>query len=107
MVGQQYQTRSSDVGWQLDKTISVTHIITTVSAIAAMVVFGMNLSTKQELTAQAVSEERISRQTMSTAQAAINMKQDQEMNELRTTTRDGIEKLNDKMDKLLLQRAGK
>lgn len=33
-------------GWRLDKTISITHIATTISAIAALVIFGSNLNTR-------------------------------------------------------------
>ena len=87
---------TDDSKWQIDRSISITHIITTISAIAAVVIFGSNLQTHQEVTAAALASAVIS-------QRSVDQKQDDETATLRKATREDLQKINDKLDTLILR----
>lgn len=84
-------------GWQFDKTISITHMITTASAIAALVGFGMNLNNRLSLIEQAMSNINIQ-------QKLTDERQDTTVTELRRQTREDMRNINDKLDRILERR---
>ena len=76
--------------WHLDKTVSITHIFSTVAAIATLVVLGARFDTRLSLVEQAVI-----------VQHASEIRQDQEMAESRRELRESIKAINEKLDRLI------
>lgn len=88
------EKRSNDVGarreWHLEKTVSVSHIFSTISAIAVLVVLGSQFNTRLTLVEQAVAVQR-----------DTEARQDKESQEYRLEIKTMISRINDKLDRMI------
>lgn len=84
-------------GWQFDKTISVTHMLTTASAIAALIGFGMNLDNRLSLIEQAMANALVS-------QRVIDERQDAAVVEIRRQIREDLRVIDGKLDRIIERR---
>lgn len=74
--------------WHLDKTISISHILTTASAIGAALIFASKLDTRVSLLEQA---------------SALQQK---DASEFKSVVREDLKNINGKLDRLI-ERSGK
>ncbi|MDH4228939.1 MAG: hypothetical protein OEW11_04220 [Nitrospirota bacterium] len=74
--------------WQLDRKISVGHVITTVTFLVAMIMWGARLETRIALV-----EETANRQTI------LDSRQDTDMQRMRQEIKEELERLNIKLDR--------
>lgn len=80
--------------WHLDKTFSISHLISTIAAITMASVFISKMDTRITLIEQTTS-----------AQKAVDTRQDAEIAESRRSIKEDLRDLNAKMDRLI-ERAG-
>lgn len=80
--------------WKFDRTISVTHLFTTLSAISAALFFAANINTRVTLLEQTVTQ-------IVVAQNATDARQDAVLQELRVQTRDDYKAINAKLDRIM------
>lgn len=76
--------------WHLEKSISVTHIFSTIAAIAVIVVLGSKFDTR--LTVLEGSEQSIKE---------VNLKQDVELSNFRKDVREDLREISIKLDRLI------
>ena len=76
--------------WHLDKTVSLTHIFSTVSAIVALVIIASQFNTRLALVELALVN-----------QHATNASQERVTQEFRLEMRDVLKSTNDKLDRLI------
>lgn len=79
--------------WHLDKTVSVTHIFSTIAALTAMVVLGSQFNTRLTLVEQAV-----------VVQHATETRQDADVAEFKREIRETMKNVSDKLDRLIERR---
>ena len=79
-----------DKDWHLEKTVSISHIVATVTAIVAIVTAWGNLNTRLSLLEQSI-----------TAYAAAEIKRDTEGKEFKIEIRAAVNRINDKLDRLI------
>lgn len=84
----------TDSKWHLDKKISITHMIATISAVGSIIVFGSNLNTRLTIVEQALA-------TALATQRATDARQDANNQELRREMLDNYKAINDKLDRLI------
>jgi len=76
--------------WHLEKTVSVSHIITTVAALVAIATAWGNLNTRLSLVEQSIAN---------VAQA--DLRKDIETREFKVEIRGSVQVINDKLDRLI------
>jgi hypothetical protein len=82
-------------GWHLDKTVSLTHLFSTVAAIATLIVLGAQFDKRLTLVEQSMI---ILRDT--------DMRHEKEAADFKLEIRDVAVKINDKLDRLIEGRSG-
>ena len=87
---EQFTERRRKGEWHLDKTVSVTHIFSTVAAIATLVVLGAQFNTRLSLVEQAV-----------VIQHGSEERQDKEHETYKTEMRAIVTSINAKLDRLI------
>lgn len=80
--------------WKFDRTISLTHLLTTASAIAAALFFAANINTRVTVLEQAIAQTVI-------VQHATDARQDAVTQELRAQMREDYKSINGKLDRLI------
>lgn len=80
--------------WKFDRTISVTHLFTTMSAISAALFFAANINTRVTVLEQAIAQHVV-------AQHAVDARQDRNMQELQNQLRDDYRQINAKLDRVI------
>lgn len=76
--------------WHLDKNVSVTHIFSTIAAIAALVVLGARFDTRLSLIEQTIQ-----------IQHATNIKQEENVAEFKREIRGSMDNISNKLDRLI------
>lgn len=76
--------------WHLDKTVSITHLFSTVAAIAALVVLGSKFDTRVTVLEQTNS-----------MQHAVDMRQDKDVDDFKHTVREDYRAIDDKLQRLI------
>lgn len=80
--------QSDSPNWHLDRRISLGHLVTTVTVLVAMVLWGAHLETRL-----VVVEDTLGRQ------AAVDGRQDAETERMRQEIREELRRLNEKLDR--------
>lgn len=76
--------------WHLDKTFSVSHLISTIAAIATLIVMGSKFDTRVTLLEQQMTQQNIDQR-----------RQDSEATELRKGIKEDLRDLSSKVDRLI------
>ncbi|NRR28898.1 hypothetical protein HSX11_01750 [Oxalobacteraceae bacterium] len=76
--------------WHLDKTVSITHLFSTIAAIATLVVLGSKFDTRVTLLEQT-----------NAAQHAVDTRQDKETDDFKRTVREDYRAIDDKLQRLI------
>lgn len=76
--------------WHLDKTVGVTHLFSTVAAISTLVILGAQFNTRLSLVEQAVL-----------IQHESDTRQDRDAAESRAHTAIALQRINEKLDRLI------
>ncbi|MET3135274.1 hypothetical protein AAKU55_005582 [Oxalobacteraceae bacterium GrIS 1.11] len=76
--------------WHLDKTVSATHLFSTMAAIATLVVLGSKFDTRVTLIEQA-----------NAAQHAVDTRQDKEIDDFKHSVREDYRAIDDKLQRLI------
>ena len=76
--------------WHLDKTVSLTHLFSTIAAIAALVVLGSQFNTRLAVVEQAIIE-----------QHSRDAQQDADHLEFKKSMATAIQNINDKLDRII------
>ena len=76
--------------WHLDKTISITHIFSTIAAISTLVVLGSVFNTRLTLVEQAITNQQI-----------VEAKADSASREFRQEIRDALKVTGEKLDRMI------
>lgn len=90
------ESRSSDSAWHLDKKVSLSHIVATLTLAAAIFTWGSKIEQRIALV-----------EASSTRQAQVDQAQDQEFRRSVVEMREDIRELSRKIDKLIDSRGGR
>lgn len=74
--------------WQLDRRISVGHLVTTMTVLVAMIMWGARLETRIALVEESAAR-----------QVSVDVRQDTETQRLREEIKEQLEHLNGKLDR--------
>lgn len=91
--GDPHQQRRRE--WHIDKTVSVTHLFTTVAAVATLVVMGSKMDTRVTLLEQ-----------IKASQSAIDVRQDKELDDFKRAVREDYRSIDDKLQRLIERPSG-
>ena len=90
------ESRSNDSAWHLDKKVSLSHIVATLTLAAAIFTWGSQIEQRIALV-----------EASSTRQAQVDQAQDQEFRRSVVEMREDIRELSRKIDKLIDSRGGR
>jgi hypothetical protein len=76
--------------WHLEKSVSITHLFSTIAAIATLVVLGSKFDTRVTLLEQQVA-----------AQHAVDSRQDKEVDDFKRMVREDYRAIDDKLQRLI------
>lgn len=82
--------RRAKQDWHLEKTVSISHIMTTIAALSAVVIMGSKFDTRLSLIEQIVA-----------GQHAIDSRQDSDATAAREIVRQQLRDISDKLDRLI------
>lgn len=85
--------RRAKQNWHLEKTVSVSHILTTLAAVGTLAVMGSKFDTRLSLVEQLVA-----------AQHAVDNRQDRDAAASREVVRQQLRDISDKLDRLIERR---
>lgn len=88
------QNRDGNGGWRWDKTISVTHVLTTISAIVSVIIFISTINTRLSVLESTLNASLL-------AQQLVNAKTEAQMAEIRKLTRDDYQTISNKLDRIM------
>lgn len=85
--------RRKKQNWHLEKTVSISHILTTIAALSTVLVMGSKFDTRLSLVEQLVSSQR-----------SVDSRQDSEASASREIVRQQLRDINAKLDRLIERR---
>jgi hypothetical protein len=85
-----HQSERDHSQWHLEKSVSITHLFSTIAAIATLVVLGSRFDTRVTLLEQA-----------SIAQHATDARQDKDTDDFKRTVREDYRAIDDKLQRLI------
>lgn len=87
---EQYEERRSGGKWHLEKSISVTHIFTTITAVVSLVIFGSHVDTRLSI---------LERESIYKTQ--VDQRQQSDIDNDRHDVKSDLKNINDKLDRLI------
>lgn len=90
MPGQDPDTSQPPRQWHLDKTVSITHLFSTIAAIATLIVLGSKFDTRVTLLEQTNG-----------SQHSVDTRQDKEVDDFKRTVREDYRAIDDKLQRII------